>query len=401
MAGPYPLPTLAAQITATGVSAPTYADILASLQASYRLIYGADINLDPSTQDGQWLAVLAQGYNDCNSAIVACYNQFSPATAVGAGLSSVVKINGIAREAATNSTADLTIVGTAGTVITNGVVGDANENQWALPASVTIPAGGSIVVTATCQTAGAISAAAGTITNILNPTLGWQSATNAANAVVGQAAETDSALRQRQSQSTSLPALTPMQAIVEAVENVTGVTAVVYDENDTGSTDANGVPAHTISLVVEGGDATAIATAIASKKAPGLPTYGTTTQTVVDSAGQSNTINFFRPTSERIVVAITIKTLAGFVTATEAQIQNALAAYVNGLGISGGSLSINIDDLIAAAKLPAPVGQTYKVVIDELLAAVYPASPANADITLAFGQQPSLAVSDITLTVTS
>lgn len=400
MPGPYPLATLAAQITPAGISAPAFSDVLASLFAIYQGIYGSDVSSDESTQDYQWIVAIAQAISDCNSACIAVYNAFSPATAQGAGLASVVKINGLKKEGPANSTADVLIGGTVDQVITNGVAGDGTY-QWALPASVTIGTGGSVTVTATCSTPGAISAAEGSINQILTPTRGWVSVTNPAAATVGTPVETDAALRQRQSQSTSLPAQTPMQSIVEAVENVPGVTAVAFDENDTASTDSNGVPARTISLVVEGGDATAIATAIASKKPPGLPTYGTTSETVVDSKGKSNTLNFFRPSAQRIVAAITIKTLTGFVSTTEPLIQSAVADFVNGLGISEGELSINIDDLIAAAKLSAPLGQTYKVVIDQCLAAIYPATPANADIPLSFAQQPSLATSDVTLTVTS
>lgn len=390
MPGPYPLPTLAAQITAAGVSAPSYADILASLQASYQAIFGSDVNLDPSTQDGQWLAVLAQGYHDCNSAVIAAYNQFSPATAVGAGLSSVVKTNGIAREAATNSTADLTITGTVGTVITNGVVGDTNGNQWALPASVTIPSSGSIIVTATCETAGAVSASAGTITNILNPTLGWQSATNAANATVGVAAETDSALRQRQGKSTSLPAQTPLDAIVAAVANVTGVTRYAPYENDSAATDSNGLPPHSISLVVEGGDTTAIATAIGSKTL-GCATYGTTSTQILDPKGVPKTVNFYRPTEMRLIVNLTLTPLTGYVSTTKPLIAEAIAAWVNGLSIGyGGGIAIN--DLMAVAKLPAPLGLTYKIEPGALQICWFGGTPAAADLALTFNEAAGLAV---------
>lgn len=46
------------------------------------------------------------------------YNAFSPSTAQGAGLSSVVKINGIRRKTASYSTVDLRIVGQVGTIVT-------------------------------------------------------------------------------------------------------------------------------------------------------------------------------------------------------------------------------------------------------------------------------------------
>ena len=167
----YPLPTLAPVVTATGISAPSYQDILLSLQASYANIYGSDIVWDASTQDYQWVAIQAAAINDTNQTIIATYNSFSPATAQGAALSSVVKVNGIAREVPSNSSVDLTVVGQAGTTITNGLVGDnLNLNtQWDLPASVVIPPGGSLLVTATCSVSGSTVAN----TRLGNINQGW------------------------------------------------------------------------------------------------------------------------------------------------------------------------------------------------------------------------------------
>ncbi|MDH8666073.1 baseplate J/gp47 family protein, partial [Klebsiella pneumoniae] len=74
-----------------------------------------------------------------------------------------VKINGIARRAATNSTVDELIEGEAGTLITNGSVKDANGIIWNLPAQVTIGIDGTVIATATCSVAGAVAAPAGSV----------------------------------------------------------------------------------------------------------------------------------------------------------------------------------------------------------------------------------------------
>ena len=244
----YPLATLACTLSATGITAPSYTDILESLKASYRSIFGSDVYLEPDSQDGQWLAIIASAVNDTNAVTIATYNAFSPATAQGVGLSSVVQINGIARQIPTRSTADLTIIGTVGTVITNGVAADAAGNLWALPASVVIPISGSIVVTATCTVDGAISAAAATITTIQTPTLGWQTVNNVAGATEGAPVESDAALRLRQATSTALGAETPLKAISGAIAALPGVTRLMVYENDTGATDANGITEHSVAV---------------------------------------------------------------------------------------------------------------------------------------------------------
>lgn len=247
------LTTIAPTIDASGITAPTYADVLAYLQGQYRAIYGADTYLDPDSQDGQMLGVLAKAISDANSVAIAIYRSFSPATAQEDALSSNVKINGIARKVASYSSADLVLVGQAGKTITNGAAKDSNGVQWLLPATVTIPPSGTITVTATCASIGDVSARAGTINHIATPALGWQSVTNPADAAEGAPVEKDAALRQRQTVSTALPSLTVLDGIIGAVANVPGVTRYVPYENDTDATDANGIPSHSISLVVEGG----------------------------------------------------------------------------------------------------------------------------------------------------
>jgi uncharacterized phage protein gp47/JayE len=389
------LTTVAAQVTSAGISAPTYADILAWLQSKYRGIYGSDIYLEADSQDGQWLAILASAFNDVNSAAISVYNAFSPATAKGAGLSSVVKINGISKNLATNSTVDVTIVGELGTVIINGQVGDDANNKWALPSSVTIPLSGSIVVTAVCTEIGAIAAPAATVTEILTPTRGWQSVTNVSDATKGAPVESDAALRQRQAKSVALPALTSFAAVVAAVTAVPGVTRLAPYENDTGSTDGNGQPAHSLAMVVEGGDAQAVATAIAAKKAPGVYTYGSTSETVADPAGVLKTIRFYRPTDVSIQVGLTIKALTGYTTAIGAEIKAALVAYIN-------ALPIGEDVLLTRLYVPAQLGGaadglTYEVT--GLLIAKNSAMLGSFDITILFNEAAIATTADITLTV--
>ncbi|AMM17517.1 hypothetical protein AX768_25290 [Burkholderia sp. PAMC 28687] len=388
--------TTAPTIDATGITAPSYADVLSFLKAQYQSIYGSDIYLESDSQDGQFLAIIASAINDANAVAISVYNAFSPATAQGANLSSVVKINGIARAVSSFSTVDLTIVGQVGIPIANGVVQDTNQVKWDLPASVTIPPAGTIVVTATCETPGAIAAVAGSVNQISTPTRGWQTVTNVSAAALGNPVELDPALRQRQTVSTAIPSLTVLDGINGAVANVAGVTRLTPYENDTGSTDANGIPAHTISLVVEGGDATAIATAIATKKTPGGGTYGTTTVTVTDVYGIPHPINFFRPTQQTVTVAIAMKALTGYTSATGVLVQNAVAAYINAVALGGGpAKAVEWDSCITAAKSVAG-GNTFKITS---LTLTGPGGAGAPDVPLAFNQSAVATAAGVTLTV--
>jgi uncharacterized phage protein gp47/JayE len=334
----YPLPTLAATIDENGITTPAYGDILGSIIAQVQGIYGSDLYIDPDSQDGQFLAIFAVAQNNTNDSTVAAYQAYSPTTAQGAGLSSVVKINGLRRLVPSNSTVVLTLVGQAGLpiAIQNGtvLVGDnaGLGTQWAVEA-VEIPLSGSVSATATCLTQGAVGAAPGTLINILTPIPGWQTVTNPAAAVLGQPVEADSALRVRQSVSTSQPAISPLDSILAAIRNLPTVGRAEAYENDTGITNSDGIPAHSIAVVVEGGSVSQIAQTIAADKVPGGGTYGTTSVVVVDPLGIPNTINFFALSSIEIFAIITITPLAGYITPTGTMLQNAVVAFLGGLSI--------------------------------------------------------------------
>lgn len=60
--------------------------------------------------------------------------------------------------------------------------------------------------------------------------------------------------------------LTPFAALDGAIANVSGVIRHKLYENDTGSPDANGLPAHSVAAIVDGGDVTAVAQTIRGKR---------------------------------------------------------------------------------------------------------------------------------------
>lgn len=390
---------LSATVTASGISAPDYQTILSTITQYFQQIYGTDAYLDPDSKDGQMVALVALAVHDANNTAIQVYTSFSPSTAMTDALTRNVKINGITRKAATNSTVDLTLTGTAGTTIINGTVKDANNIIWNLPASVTIDVGGSVTVTATCATSGAVAAVVGSITKINTPTRGWTAVSNATSATVGTAFEMDAALRVRQGQSVALPSLTPFEAVDGAIANVTGVTRHKLYENDTGSVDSNGIPAHSIAAIVEGGDVAVIAQTIRGKKGQGVGTFGTTTEQVPDKYGNPHYISFSRPSNVPIYVAISLKVFTGFTTQVGEQIKQAIADYIN-------SLTIGDDVLLSRIYSPANLGvvsggNSRYYDINSLQIGKDTDSVAAANIVIDYNESASCSTSNIALTVTS
>ncbi|EOZ3731587.1 baseplate J/gp47 family protein [Klebsiella pneumoniae] len=390
---------LSATVTAEGISAPDYQTVLDTITGYFQQIYGSDAYLDPDSKDGQMVALVALAIHDANNTAISVYRSFSPATALGDALTSNVKINGITRRAATNSTVDLLLTGTVGTTITNGSVRDTNSVIWNLPATVVIGSDGTVVATATCANSGAVAAVAGSVNGINTPTRGWASVTNPLAATVGVAAETDAELRVRQSQSVALASLTPFDAVDGAIANVEGVTRHKLFENDTETTDANGLPEHSISAVVEGGDATEIANTIRSVKGQGVSTYGTTAVVVTDKYGNPYTIRFSRPVDVPVYVSITLKALTGYTSDIGDEMKAAVASYINSLAIGDGVL---LSRVYSPANLGVVSGGNARYYdIMELLIGRSAESVAAANVTVVYDEAVSCSVENIEITVTA
>jgi uncharacterized phage protein gp47/JayE len=358
----YPLPTLGCTIDEFGISAPAFADILGSMKFSYLAIYGQDADLDDDTQDGQWIGIQAKAQNDQNNACIAAFNARNPATAQGVGLSGIVKINGLAREGSSNSTADVLIVGVTGTNIANGLIGDnvGLGTQWALPAFILIGDSGEIVVTATCTTAGNITAEANTLTQIITPTIGWQTVNNSASAFPGSPVEEDATLRQRQAVSQNQAADSPASACLAAILNLPGVARGTYDENVGTGTDANGVPGKSICYIIGGGDVIEIATTIAQKKSTGCGTYGSTSEVIIDPKAVPVTINFDVLALTTVAVVIHINALTGYSSTTADLIKAAVSAYISALPI-GAIVYLNKVEAVAAL-MASPLNATFEII---------------------------------------
>ncbi|EBD7239966.1 baseplate J/gp47 family protein [Salmonella enterica] len=388
---------LSATVTAEGISAPDYQTILDTLTSYFQQIYGSDAYLEPDSKDGQMVALVALAVHDANNTAIAVYNCFSPATGYGAALTSNVKINGIARKGATNSTVDLLLTGTAGTTITNGTVKDTNNVIWRLPASVVIGVDGTVTVTAICSNSGAIAALAGTITTINTPTRGWTSVTNPAAATVGAPAETDAELRIRQGQSVAIPSITPFEGVDGAIANIAGVTRHKLYENDTGKTDGNGLPPHSISAIVDGGDVTEIARTIRGNKGQGVRTWGKTSVTVPDRYGNPHIISFSRPTDVPVYGKITLKVFAGYTSQIGVQIQQAVADYINRLMIGD---QVLLSRIYSPANLGVVSGGNARYYdIQELLIGKSPETVAAANINIAYDESASCKPENIIITV--
>ncbi|MDO5435272.1 MAG: hypothetical protein Q4G19_02775 [Clostridia bacterium] len=144
--------------------------------------------------------------------------------------------------------------------------------------------------------------------------------------------ETDEALRDRRAALAALSSVTTAAGIEAAVRAVPGVTRVKVFVNDADA--ANGdLPAHSVTVLAEGGNNADVAKAILAKKAPGIPTAGATSVTVPDLYGVNTTVRFSRPETCAATCRVVVQRLTGWTDGTADVIKNAAAEYVSGLDI--------------------------------------------------------------------
>jgi len=327
-------------IDATGFHAPLYSDIRDQQIADAQSIFGTDIYLGTDSQDYQWICTIAEKIYDAFQIAQLVYNNRGPQTAIGSGLDSIIKINAMKRKSASYSTCPVTVSGVSGTTITGGIATDKGNIKWDLPTTVTIPSAGTIDVTTTCEVSGAIVANPGDIINIYNPTYGWNGVYNSVSAELGSTIEGDAALRKRQSTSTTQSSKTMLEKTSAAIAQLTGVTRQKVYENDTGAVNSLGLPAHSITCVVEGGTDEDIANAIFVNKGIGCYTNGNVVVNITDSNGEITPIRFFRPTYIDIVGTVNIKALTDYTTTTTSSIKTNIQTYLDSMEI-GGSLVIS------------------------------------------------------------
>lgn len=324
---------VAPYIDSTGMHVPTYADIRDELISQMKQIFGTDIYLAEDSMDYQQISIFARKIYDANAMGLLAYNNRTANTSIGVGLDNLCAMVGIKRYPATNSTVQLTITGTPSTVISNGQASDGNT-LWDLPATVTIPDSGQIIVECTSHEKGYFLALPNTITTITTPVYGWLSVTNTYQSAVGADEETDAHLRGRFSMSTQLPNLAVFDSMTAAILTVSGVNRVKGYENDTGEADSLGLPAHSVTFVVEGGDEEQVAYQIYQKKTPGCYTNGTTSVNIVSTEGNIAVIRYYKPTYKPVYVKVSVTKLAGYNDSYADSIKTALVDYINNLGIA-------------------------------------------------------------------
>lgn len=174
--------------------------------------------------------------------------------------------------------------------------------------------------------------------------------------------ETDASARNRIASALAGRSAAGYDALLAALRQAKNVRDAVIRVNETGETDEAGIPPHTIAPVILGGNARAVAEALWNKKAPGVGTYGSSSEQVTDAFGNAHTVRFSRVTESVAMIYITITKLEGCdEDAVGEAVSSAVRDFVNALGIG---VPLIIPRLYAACYAAAPALSGTFVVTD-------------------------------------
>lgn len=284
-----------------GLQLATATELLEDLETKMKSIYGEDIVLDSSTPDGQWLNILVQKGVDVRGLISQLYNSFNPNNTQGALLDQRCAINNVYRKAGTFTTVNVNV--TVNTTVTlqgldsnyNSIDGtgytiqDDAGNRFILANTQTLTAGTTSVLFRS-ETMGEVIVLPNTITTPVTIVLGVVSVNNPTVAsFVGSDEETDANLKVRRRQSVALGSFGYLNGLQAALLQLDGVSDAKVYENDTNVTDSDGIPAHSIWVVMDGGDADDVANTIYAKKTPGCGMRGDITYNITTPANMTFT----------------------------------------------------------------------------------------------------------------
>lgn len=312
---------MANAITSTGLQTDSYSDLLTFYTSAFQTIYGADVNLDPDTPDGQLIEILIQANLDTLDLIRQVYNMMDPDNAIGVVLDFRVAINGIQRQAGTYTITPVTVVaenafslfGIDQSAQPAFTVADNAGNQWLLVTSTDIPGSGAYVLNFRAAQPGKVLTVPNTITVPVSIVLGVNSINNPTTYLtLGVNEESDAALKIRRQKSVSLASQGYYAGLLAALENIPGVTYANIEENDTGSTDGDGTPSHSIWVIVAGSGAAAdIANAIYTKRNAGCGMRGNISATIIRPNGTPFNVFWDDVVAENLFIKFTVTSLNG------------------------------------------------------------------------------------------
>lgn len=302
-----------------GLVTQSLEDIITDLTTKFKDIYGYEVNVEQNTPDGQWINILAQEKKDMLDLFTQFYNNLDPDRVIGIPQQILYKLNGLIIKTYTYSytyinvtvSESVTLQGLDDNIENADGIGytvrDMNGNRWILASTTNLEDPGTYSLNFRSADLGSIEALPNTI-NVMETILRGVSGVNnpAANYITGATGETSAQFRLRRNQAMAVPSQGFDESTESQMLNLTNVTQCKVYDNRTNEV-VNGIPAHGIWVIVEGGTPSDIGRVIYNNLPPGIPMKGSQSVLVPKINGDIVTVLYDVPSPVTLYVRMTIK----------------------------------------------------------------------------------------------
>lgn len=363
---------MADQITKDGIEIETAQEIANNIingtQNTLGLvdIFGNDTNFDQDSPDAQLVNIFAQCKRDLSELAVQIFNSFDPDQASGSVLDARVLYNGVIRKGGTYTQQGITIV-VDRAITLKGIdnktddeindsdvftIQDYNGNQYYLMTTTSFAIGTTQSVPFRAQYMGETLSTLNSINEIVTPQRGVISVNNpTAPMKIGVAQETDEELKLRRAKAVGLGMLGSVEVLQASLRQIADVTDACVFENNTsfpseGSAE-NSIPAHSVWIIVRGGNVQDIANCIYLRLNAGCGMKGSTSYPVQTVYGDSFDVYFDIAQKEELSIRLHVQPING-VDQIDPQVLADYIAYNYNFNIYEPATATRIDALCKA-----------------------------------------------------
>lgn len=303
------------QYDANGIITQNLTEILDERESSLKNIMGDEFIIDKTTPIGNM--ELADANNELSIQELIAWlipNMLDANTASGYFLDCICEKNRIYRRQPEYTKFNLLLKGDVDSSFSKGdiTVEDITTGvYYNLNIDCSIGSNNTAVAQFICQYHGEYYPTSDSIFKILTPVVGLKEVVidaNILNLVVGRDTESDEELRRRRMYSVQQTSTSTLGSIKSNIHSLDGVRHVTYFENETESTDSNGLPMKSFEYIVDGGDEDQIAQVIFNNKPAGTRAFGTKEKVIKDSEGVVHSICFTPAQQINIGIEISIET---------------------------------------------------------------------------------------------
>ena len=376
-------------LTIGGFVPETYNAVKSRIEGKIEAI-NPGFDFSPESPDGHLIGVMTYEIFQLWSELNKVYNSYNPMIATGAALKNLGLITGLPYGRATKSSATLETQGVVGTVIpAQSLVTDNAGNDFYTAFDTVIPSNLQVVA----MISGIIEVPSGSILTIKTAVSGWTGVTQTQAGIEGALAQTEQQYRntrQRTVMRNHTSVATTMQArLIElGVEQ-----ANVINNTDNAVTLPDGTPPNTIHVTVgELGSVNRldVARAILTANAMGCPTYGNTSETIVDTQGVTHQVFFSVASAVQVRIVVDVTYLSENTADASTNIEAALFNHVNALP-SG-------DDVVWS-RLFGYITPFAKAQVNTLTIGVVGLAQATSNVNITNAQFANITAAEIVLTV--